>query len=115
MVTLACFSALAAAMLLLLGTDWSAGLALPFVVLFGSGYGIVSVVRPVIAREILGNQAFGAKTGMLALFYLLGAAVAPFLGALIWTVGGYQSMLVILLVFIVIGLTLYRIAWRESA
>ena len=115
MVTLACFSALAAAMLLLLGTDLSAGLALPFVVLFGSGYGIVSVVRPVIAREILGNQAFGAKTGMLALFYLLGAAVAPFLGALIWTVGGYQSMLVILLVFIVIGLTLYRIAWRESA
>jgi len=113
-VTVCCFCALAIAMLMLLATHWAVSLALPFVLLFGSGYGIVSVIRPVIAREVLGDSAFGSKTGMLALFYLLGSAVSPFLGAVIWTISGYQSLLFSLLVFVVIGLTLYRTARSKS-
>lgn len=112
-ITLCCFSMLALAIAFLLATDWAAPLAIPFVVLFGSGYGIVSVIRPLIAREVLGNEAFGSKTGLLALFYLCGSAISPFLGAVLWTVGGYQLMLLFLLVFIVIGLTLYQ--WSKQA
>ena len=115
LVAVCCFGALAIAMAFLLATQWTVALAVPFVVLFGSGYGIVSVIRPVIAREVLGNDEFGSKTGVLALFYLLGSAISPFFGAIIWAVGGYQSLLVFLLLFIVIGLTLYRAARRETA
>ena len=115
LVAVCCFGALAMAIAFLLATQWAVALAVPFVVLFGSGYGIVSVIRPVIAREVLGNEAFGSKTGVLALFYLLGSAISPFFGAVIWTVGGYQSLLVFLLLFVVIGLTLYRAARRDTA
>ncbi len=113
-VAVCCFIALAMAMMLLLATHWIDALALPFVVLFGSGYGIVSVIRPLIAREILGSDAFGSKSGLLALFYLLGSAVSPFFGAVVWSVGGYQSLLGCLLIFVVIGLTLYRTARRVN-
>lgn len=108
LVAVCCFSMLALAMLCLLATHWTSTMALPFVVLFGSGYGIVSVVRPLLAREVLGNSAFGSKTGVLALFYLLGSAISPFFGAVVWRFGSYQSLLVFLLVFVVTGLTLYR-------
>ena len=108
LVAVCCFLALALAILFLIATQWAVALAIPFVVLFGSGYGIVSVIRPVIAREVLGNDAFGSKTGVLALFYLLGSAVSPFFGAVVWTIGGYQMLLVFLLGFVVIGLTLYQ-------
>ena len=110
LITVCCFTALALAIFFLLGTHWVLPLALPFVVLFGSGYGIVSVIRPLIAREVLGNDAFGSKTGLLALFYLLGSAISPFFGAIIWSIGGYQSLLVLLSLFVVAGMVLYRIA-----
>jgi len=115
LVTLCCFAALAAAMVLLLATNWERSLAMPFVVLFGSGYGIVSVIRPLIAREVLGDDAFGSKTGLLALFYLLGSAVSPFLGAIVWVLGGYQSLLVLLLFFVITGTALYRAARQTVA
>ena len=113
-VAICCFLMLALAMLFLLATDRAAPLAVPFVVLFGSGYGIVSVIRPLIAREVLGNEAFGSKTGLLALFYLCGSAVSPFFGAVLWAIGGYQMMLSLLLIFVVIGLTLYQLSKRAG-
>lgn len=114
LVAICCFSMLALAILFLWATDRATSLAIPFVVLFGSGYGIVSVIRPLIAREVLGNDAFGSKTGLLALFYLCGSAISPFFGAVLWTLGGYQLMLLSLLIFVVIGLTLYQLSKRAS-
>lgn len=108
-----CFYILALSMVCLVATAWSPSLALPFVVLFGSGYGIVSVIRPLVARETLGSEAFGAKTGMLAMFYLLGSAISPFLGAIIWAVGGYQTLLPLLLLFVFSGLVMYQIARKQ--
>lgn len=67
-----------------------------FVVLFGGAYGTVSILRPLIAREVLGTHNFGAKSGALALPYLAGAAFAPYLGALVWGYAGYFVMLSLL-------------------
>ena len=39
-----------------------------FVVLFGSAFGTVSILRPLLTREILGQRNFGAKSGVLAMF-----------------------------------------------
>lgn len=64
-----------------------------FVLLFGSAYGTISILRPLVARDVLGPGSFGAKSGALALPYLAGSATAPYLGSLIWAFGGYDLML----------------------
>ena len=71
--------------------------ALAFVILFGSAYGTISILRPLIARELLGERQFGAKSGALAWLYMTGAAVSAYFGALVWSVGGYGLMLILLI------------------
>jgi len=85
-----------------------------FVMLFGGAYGTVSILRPLVARDLLGEQNFGAKSGALALPYLFGAAVAPYLGSIVWGKGGYNLMLPLLMIVAVIGCVLYLMARRLS-
>jgi predicted MFS family arabinose efflux permease len=87
-------------------------LLIAFVILFGGAYGVVSIIRPVIARNLLGERNFGAKSGGLALVYLAGSASAPFVGALVWSRGGYDLVLPGLILLSVAGLVLYVLAHR---
>jgi len=68
---------------------------------------MVSIIRPVIARDILGERNFGSKSGAMALMYLAGSASAPFLGSVIWNIGGYNLVLPCLIFFAVTGMGLY--------
>ena len=111
-VALAAFACMALAMVLLGGSAASPAFLSGFVILFGAAYGTVSILRPVLAREILGDDSFGAKSGALALPYLAGAATAPYLGSLIWNVGGYGLMLNVLMASAVLGAVLYERAYR---
>lgn len=83
-------------------------LAFVFVFLFGTGYGIVSVVRPAVARDVLGEADFGLKSGLLALFFLIGSAIAPYFGAVLWTFGGYNLVLMVMIGMAVTGFWLFR-------
>ena len=89
-VTLACFAAVMIAALLLLAAGTAPALVVGFVVLQGSGYGVTSIMRPVVAREIMGPANFGAVAGALAVPYLAAVAAAPFIGSLLWQIGGYD-------------------------
>lgn len=82
------------------------------IILFGGAYGTVSILRPLIAREILGSRNFGAKSGALALPYLAASASAPFLGAIIWGISGYDTLLNVLAGFAVVGCALYVVSHR---
>lgn len=113
-VAIAAFIAMALSMVMLLLSSVSPAFITGFVILFGSAYGTVSILRPLLARDILGEEDFGAKSGALALPFLTGSALAPFLGALVWGWGGYDLMLVLLLISIAIGCTLYMLAHRIS-
>jgi MFS family permease len=113
-ITIACFVVVGLSMLLLMSTVSTPELLVGFVILFGAGHGIVSIVRPLIARDILGENNFGAKFGALALFYLIGSASAPYLGSLVWGIGGYNLVLPVLIVLVMVGLSLYLIAHRLS-
>ncbi len=88
---------------------------LGFVLLFGGSYGMVSIIRPVITRDLLGQTAFGTKSGGLALLYLCGSASAPFVGSLLWEIGGYRLVLHLLTGLAGIGLVLYVAADRIVA
>ena len=99
---------------LLIGAGVTPLLLVGFVVFFGGAYGMVSIIRPVIARELLGERQFGAKSGALALVYLAGSASAPFLGSLGWNWGGYGMVLPSLILIAAVGLALYLAAQRMS-
>ncbi len=88
--------------------------AVLFAIVFGSGYGILSIIRPIIARDILGDENFGAKSGLLAFFYLIGAAASPFVGSLIWVAGGYDALIIVLFCLSFGGLWLINGTMHEA-
>lgn len=89
-------------------SDYSTTLLVPFVILHGSCYGIMSIMRPVSTREILGSRNFGAISGALALPVQITAALAPFLGSVLWQIGGYDLALLTVLCCGLIGLAGFR-------
>ncbi|UWP97612.1 MFS transporter [Aliiroseovarius crassostreae] len=111
-VAIAAFLSMALSVLLLLLGAHSPASLTGFVLLFGSAVGVVSILRPLLAREILGAHNFGAKTGALALPFLAGSALSPFLGALLWKTGGYALMLAALVLVLGVGCLLYLGAHR---
>lgn len=113
-ITISAFVSLALSAVLLQFAGTSPAMLTGFVILFGGAYGTVSILRPLIAREILGGNNFGAKSGALALPYLVGAATAPYLGALIWQWGGYGQMLVCVAGFATMGCLFYLGAHRST-
>ena len=114
-IAMTCFVLLGVAILVLIGAGTTPVLLIVFVILFGGAYGMVSIVRPVIARELLGEYQFGAKSGGLAVFYLVGSASAPFLGALVWSWGGYGLVLPGLIALSILGLGLYLVAQKQHS
>ncbi|MGI9464815.1 MAG: MFS transporter [Aestuariivirgaceae bacterium] len=113
-VAIACFSLMGVSIVLLFASGLGLGILIGFVVLFGGAYGTASIVRPLIARDVLGEANFGAKTGALALLFLAGSALAPYLGSLVWSAGGYDLVLSCLIILSVVGLILYLVAHRHS-
>nr|WP_306263543.1 MFS transporter [Pararhizobium sp. IMCC3301] len=114
-IAVAAFMLMGAAVLLLMLSGSSPAFLSTSIILFGGAYGTVSILRPLIAREILGSQNFGAKSGALALPYLAGSAFAPFLGALIWEIGGYDTLLSLLAGLAIIGCAMYVVSYRLAA
>ncbi|MCB1368054.1 MAG: hypothetical protein KDK00_09840, partial [Rhodobacteraceae bacterium] len=78
---------------LLLAAGASPLLVFAFALAQGGAIGVVSILRPVLMLEHLGRTAFGAISGRAAVIYLVSAAAAPFLGALIWKAGGYSAVI----------------------
>ncbi len=96
---------------------WASGAGLAgigmAVILFGSAYGMVSILRPLLARDLLGEADFGSKSGLLALLYLTASATSAWFGSFIWSLGGYDVMLLVLLVFAGSGALLFEITHRR--
>ncbi|MBL4666769.1 MAG: hypothetical protein JKY04_05280, partial [Sneathiella sp.] len=68
-----------------------------FIILHGSGAGILSILKPIVSREILGGDNFGLKSGVQAVPYFIGSAFAALIGSLLWKFGGYDLVLRVLL------------------
>ena len=111
-IAMASFIVMGLSLVLLLFSDTSPVFLSAFVILFGGAYGTTSILRPLIARDLLGEQNFGAKSGALALPYLVGAALSPYLGSIIWGLGGYNTMLGSLIIISAIGCSMYAFANR---
>jgi len=81
-----------------------------FILIFGTSYGTISVLRPVMTRILLGEKQFGLKSGYLGSAYLLGTAIAPYFGAVMWKIVGYQGLISILFIIGIFSWFTYLIA-----
>ena len=108
----ACFVSMAVAGTALYLAGMAPGLVAIFVVLQGSGAGVLSVIRPIVVAELLGRTDFGVTAGMLAIGFVGGSAIAPILASLIWQVGGYDLVLVLTIIVPLVGLAAVLAAWK---
>lgn len=83
------FGGILGAALLLKQINGSLHLAIIFACLFGASYGLISILRPVLAAETLGKDRFGAMSGWIAMPFLASVALSPQLGSGLWQIGGY--------------------------
>ena len=113
-VTLIAFLMLGVSIFMLLSAGSSLLFLAAFVVIFGCAYGTVSIVRPLTARDVLGDDNFGAKSGALALPYQMGSAAAPYLGSLVWSIGSYDLVLYGLVLLSLFGTAFYLAASRVA-
>ena len=81
-----------------------------FILIFGTSYGTISVLRPVMTRILLGEKQFGLKSGYLGSAYLLGTAIAPYFGAVMWKLVGYQGLISILFIIGILSWFTYLLA-----
>lgn len=92
-ITKAAYAAAGLAAFLLILCHFATWIAFLAVALLGAGFGLTSIMRPVLSQELLGAERIASQLGWLALPYQLAFATAPFLGALLWQIGGYDTML----------------------
>src|SRR3546814_4797218 len=96
-IAIACCAAVALATVSLMTASLVPMMLVAFVILQGSGHGVTSIMKPLVIGDILGRANFGAVSGSQALIFKLSLAVAPFVGALLWEIGSYDLVLVVML------------------
>lgn len=92
-VVFAAFVMLASAAVLLGAAAALPALALVFAVAQGVGNGVISILRPVVTREVMGEAGFGASAGAVARLSLFAFALAPGLGAVLADLFGHGAVI----------------------
>jgi MFS family permease len=103
-IAMVCYAALGIGALSLLGTSVVPALLVSFVLFHGAGYGVTSIVRPVITAELLGRANFGVISGLLAVPFITATAASPTIAAFVWERGGYDRVILLALAAAGIGL-----------
>ena len=113
-ITVGSFLAMAIAALALLGAAAAPLLIVVFVLFQGAGYGVTSILRPVLVAQLLGRRKFGIVAGMLAVPHLTVFALAPTIAGLIWGLGGYDWVIWMAAAAAVMGLVALLLAARAA-
>lgn len=92
------------------GVTWVGVLVFGFAVLHGMCYGLMSILRPVVIRDILGQRDFGAIQGAVVRPSLIAFAIAPYVAALVADMAGYGAVLALCVaVQILAAICLWRV------
>ena len=86
-----------------------------FVILQGAGYGVLSIIRPILIAELLGHKDFGIIAGLLAVGFVIGTAIAPTLGSLLWIYGTYDLVIIFAIGIPAMALFALAGAWRSQS
>lgn len=67
-----------------------------FVLFQGAGFGVTSILRPLLIAELLGRRKFGFVAGLLATPFMGIFALAPTVAGMVWkSSGGYDAVIVL--------------------
>ena len=75
--------------------DVNISLILVFATTQGVFWGMISIARPLMTAQFFGVNFIGAISGLIALPFLFGFSIAPYLGSLIWEFGGYDLVIIV--------------------
>ncbi|MFO7765212.1 MAG: MFS transporter [Pelovirga sp.] len=114
-IAIGCYTFMILGMAALLASQLNPWMALLFVAFHGAGYGIASIVRPVVTAEFLGRQNFGTVFGMLAIPFMMGFAIGPTAAAVTWELAGYNTVIIGVGIVLAGGLAAITIAHRLAA
>ena len=114
MIAVGSFLAMTIAALALFGVSAMPVLIVIFVLFQGAGYGVTSILRPVLVAQLLGRRKFGVVAGMLAVPFMVLFAVAPTIAGLIWGLGGYDMVIWMAVVASLIGLAAIPLAAKAA-
>lgn len=92
-VSIGAFMVLAVAAAVLGAAAALPALALVFAVAQGVGNGVISILRPVVTREVMGEAGYGESAGAVARLSLYAFALAPTLGAVLADLFGYGAVI----------------------
>jgi MFS family permease len=92
-VTLGAFVIISGAALVLGAATAVPAMTLVFAVGLGVGNGVISILRPVVIREVMGDGGYGESAGAVARLSLFAFAAAPGLGAALADAAGYGTVL----------------------
>ena len=73
---------------------------------------MTSIIRPVVTSEMMGRRDYGVISGLLAVAFTGGIAMAPIVAALIWEIGGYDLVLSFAIAICAVGFLTLALAWR---
>jgi len=106
------FSLLAVICLYYAGTyPW---LLIPSIILQGSGIGVMSIMKPVVSREIMGGKNFGTVSGAISVPFFTGAAFSAYLASLLWEQGGYDLVILVMMGIVSLGFISFLMAVRAK-
>jgi len=101
---LICFAMLNIAALNLIGTSQASWLIGAFILLQGSAYGVLNIVKPVLTRDLMGDNQFGAMMGVMAVPFLIAFAIAPYVGSILWQFSNYDVVRFFIFVCTFVGI-----------
>ena len=107
-VTLGAFLFISAGALAMGAASALPALTLVFAVALGIGNGVISILRPVVIREVMGEAGYGESAGAVARLSLFAFAVAPGLGAVLADLAGYGAVLALCTLAPIAGAALVR-------
>lgn len=109
-ISIVSYAALGIAAWSLLGARAIPVLLVVFVLFQGAGYGLTSIIRPVVTADYLGRANFGVISGFIALPFFTATAVAPTIAAFVWERGGYDRVIEVALYAAGVGLASLLVA-----
>ena len=98
-----CFYSMVVGMIFLSFININHYLAFLFVLFNSSAYGSMAILKPLVQNDAFGQKNFGNLHGILALQYMIGSILGPWIGSLVWNIGGYDLLILVFLILAIIG------------
>jgi MFS family permease len=100
-------------LVLVTGVQWP--LLAAFAIIYGSGNGVMTIVRGAIPAELFGREAYGAVNGAMAAPVIVAKAIGPLVAALLYAwLGGYDATLQVLIVVALLSVVVFALSTRAA-